>query len=74
MHNGTPQAEHLEAQIDAVKDSLKKLIESLDGKPDRAPRVQAFAGKLTAAIRAYPVTAVAVALGLGYLAVRIVRR
>ncbi len=70
-HNG---ATHLEAQIDAVRSSIKDLIDRLEGKPEHAPRVKAFAGKVTEAIKAHPIRAIAVALGLGYLVVRVARR
>jgi hypothetical protein len=74
--NGTTHAEHrtLDAQINAVKSSVKNLIDRLEGKPDRAPRMKVFAGKVTEAIKAHPISAIAVALGLGYLVVRVARR
>jgi len=78
MHsqNGTmhydPRA--LDAEINAVKASVKNLIEHLEGTSDRAPRLKAFADKVTEAIRAHPGRTIAVALALGYLVVRAARR
>ena len=74
--NGTGQDHHaLEDRLDAFKDGVSKLIDRIIGKPAGEPaRFTAFTGKATETIKAHPLAAAALALGLGYLVVRIVRR
>jgi hypothetical protein len=74
--NGIGQ-EHriLEERLAAFKDGVSKLIDRVVGEPAEDPsRFKAFTGKATETIKAHPIAAAAVALGLGYLVVRIVRR
>ncbi len=75
--NSTTKSDHhmLEAQIDALKDGVKKLVDRVTAKPSGEPsRLRAFAGKATETIKAHPIAAATVALGLGYLVVRVARR
>jgi len=75
--NGTTKDDHhlLEAQIDAFKNGVRKLIDRVSTKPaDEPSRLKAFADKATETIKAHPIAAVALALGLGYAVVRIARR
>lgn len=78
MHtrNGSGQEHHvLEERLDAFKDGVGKLIDRITSRPaDQPSRFQAFTGKATEAIKAHPIAAAALALGVGYLVVRIVRR
>lgn len=64
-----------EAQLDALRASVHKFRER-DGHPagDRRSRARAAVADTTAGIRAHPLVAVAIALGVGYLVMRIVRR
>lgn len=76
LRNGTGQ-EHrvLEARLGAFKDGVTKLIDRIVSSPaEESSRFKAFTGKATETIKAHPIAAAAVALGLGYLVVRIVRR
>jgi hypothetical protein len=74
--NGTGQEHHvLEEQLGAFKDGVTKLIDRIVSRPAEEPsRFKAFTDKATEAIKEHPIAAAAVALGLGYLLVRIVRR
>ena len=74
--NGTAPEHHvIEERLGAFKDGVSKLIDRLVSKPTGEPsRLDTLTGKLTETIKAHPIAAVACALGLGYLAVRIVRR
>lgn len=73
--NGAAQSDRhmLEAQIAAVKASVKNLLDHLE-QSERSPRATAFVHKVTEVIKAHPIKAVAVALGLGYAVMRIARR
>lgn len=74
--NGAAQAHHLlEERLGAFKDGVGKLMDGILGKPASEPsRVKTFAARATETIKAHPIAAAAVAVGLGYLVVRIVRR
>lgn len=74
--NGTGQEHHvLDERLGAFKDGVTKLIDRFVSSPAEHPsRIKAFTGKATETIKAHPIAAAAVALGLGYLFVRIVRR
>ena len=76
LRNGIAQ-EHrvLEERLAAFKDGVSKLIDHVTSKPAPEPsRFKAFTGKATETIKAHPLAAAALAMGLGYLVVRIVRR
>lgn len=74
--NGTGQRHHvLEERLDAFKDGVSKLIDrTIGASVDGPSRVEAVTGKATEMIKAHPIAATALALGLGYLVVRLVRR
>jgi hypothetical protein len=68
-----PNSAHdlLDAQFDAFKSGVKKLIERATTKPTWFGRMVDKSGEV---IKAHPIAAIGVALGLGYLAMRTVRR
>lgn len=74
--NGTGQEHHvLGERLDAFKEGVAKLIDRIVSTPTEQPsRFEELTGKATETIKAHPIAAAAVALGLGYLVVRIVRR
>lgn len=74
--NDAGQDHHvLEERLGAFKDGVAKLIDRIVSKPaEEPPRHKAFTRKATEIIKAHPIAAATVALGLGYLVVRIVRR
>jgi len=74
--NGTGQEHHvLEERLDAFKAGVSKLIDRIISEPAGEPsRFKEFTGKATETIKAHPLAAAALALGLGYLVTRIVRR
>lgn len=62
-----------EDQFDAFRAGMRKLIDKAD--PHREPsRLRALASRAEQAVKAHPIAAVGIALGLGYAIVRIVRR
>ncbi len=68
-------AKLIEHQFDAIKANLKKWIDRVSIKPSGEPsRVRTLIGKTSEAIKAHPILAVAVALGSGYVVMRIARR
>jgi hypothetical protein len=71
--NGTPQRDHpaFEAQIDALKSGVKNLLDRMTTKPTW---FGALVTRTTETVKAHPVAAIALAAGLGYLVVKIVRR
>jgi hypothetical protein len=74
--NGTGQEHHvLEERLDAFKEGVSKLIDHITGRPaDESSRFKAFTVTASETIKAHPIAAAALALGLGYLVTRIVRR
>jgi hypothetical protein len=74
--NGTGQEHHVVVErLDAFKEGVGKLVDRIIGNPSGEPsRFKTFSDKATETIKAHPIAAVAFALGLGYLVVRIVRR
>jgi hypothetical protein len=75
--NGAPRVEHgaLEAQLDAIKDEVVKLIDHVtEGRVKHRPRLREITDHATDTIKAHPIAAVAAALALGYLVVRTLRR
>jgi ElaB/YqjD/DUF883 family membrane-anchored ribosome-binding protein len=78
-HNGTPEtsSDHhrLDAQVEALKTSIRKLIERASTTATGEPtRIAGYANRATDAITAHPFAAIGVALGLGFLTARIARR
>ena len=78
--------EAFEDQIDALKDSMRgladlgsaraheikdRVVGATDGAVSSA---ETYLGKLTTLIKGHPLLAVGIAVGIGYLAMRIVRR
>jgi len=78
--NGTTHTDSphhlLEDQLDALKAGVRKLMDRVATKPADAPpsRISTFTGKATELIKAHPIAAVGIALGLGYVVMRIARR
>ena len=74
--NGTGQEQHVVVErLNAFKEGVGKLVDHIISKPTEEPsRFKAFSSKATETIKAHPIAAIAFALGLGYLVVRIVRR
>jgi len=69
-HNGTHRGEHrwFGAQLDAVEQGVKRFADQV------TPKARTFAAKATETIKAHPIAATAIALGFGYMIVRIARR
>ncbi len=63
----------LDEQFDAFRDSMRKLIDRVD--PREPPsKLRAIADRTTELIKAHPIAAAGIALGIGYAIVRIARR
>ena len=77
-HNGTTPSptdnRHVEAQLEALKEGLRKLVDQLAATSEPPSRLRSFGSRVTRLVRAYPIAAAGVALGLGYTFARIVRR
>ena len=77
--NGTTQFEALhhtlDEQVDAFKAGVKKLVDKATTKSNGEPSwLSSFVGKTGETIKAHPLAAVGIALGFGYLVVRLARR
>jgi hypothetical protein len=74
MRNSTVQA-RLDHQLDALRDSVKHLVD-IGGDKAGAIRDSAMSGvkHMGKVIKEHPIAAVAIAFGIGYIAMRIVRR
>lgn len=73
----SPSSEHhlLVDQLEAIKDRVQRLVAEITGTPERrASRIRSFADKATELVREHPLAVAGIALGAGYLIVRIVRR
>jgi hypothetical protein len=75
-HNGTSRDGHhaFEQRVDAFKDGVAKLADRVFAEPREESRLKAAIAKAVETIKAHPVAAAAVALGLGYILMRSVRR
>jgi hypothetical protein len=72
MSDQTAAIHHMfDEQLDAFKSGVHKLVERATTKPTWLGRVLASTGET---IKAHPIAAVGVALGLGYLLVRVTRQ
>ena len=83
IQNSTQPNITIGRQLDALASDLIGLFAAISEQSQelrqhrakhRAPPAQTFLGKVTAVIKEHPVPAVAVALGLGVIAVRALRR
>ncbi len=65
----------LDHQLDALKDSVKHLVDA-GGDKAAAFKDTAMTGvsKVGKMIKAHPIAAIAIAFGIGYIAMRIARR
>lgn len=71
MLNGTHPA--LDARIEAMRSGVRKLMDRVSTQSSDS-RLARFASSATATIKKHPLAAAAIALGAGYLIVRIARR
>ncbi|MBL0215157.1 MAG: hypothetical protein IPQ07_14875 [Myxococcales bacterium] len=73
--SSSPDHHFFEEQLDAIKDGVKKLAAQVSHavKPEPS-RIRSFADKATELVREHPIAVAGIALGVGYLAVRIARR
>lgn len=77
--NGTTDTDSvphlLDDRLDAFKAGVRRLMDRVATKASGEPsRIRTFAGTATEAIKAHPIAAIGVALGLGYVVMRIARR
>ncbi len=77
--NGSAQVEsshpRFEQQFEAVKANVKKWIDRIAIKPSGEPtRLRKLADRTGEAIKAHPIAAVGIAVGAGYLVIRVLRR
>ena len=74
--NDTDSVPHLpEDRLDAFKGLVRTLMDRVATKTSGEPsRIHTFAGLATETIKAHPIAAIGVALGLGYVVMRIARR
>ncbi len=71
MQNGTTNIDTLADNLQHVAEYLASHAESMKSSAPEAPSFLARVGKV---IKAHPIAAVGIAFGIGYLAVRIIRR
>ncbi len=65
----------LDGRLDAFKAGVRALMDRVATKASGAPsRIRTFARTATEPIKAHPIAAIGVALGLSYVAMRIARR
>lgn len=77
VSNGIHLEDHpvIAAQLDALKSRAKRIYGRAMTTPAGEPtRFRVMSTKLTAAIQAHPIAAVAIAFTAGYVVVRIARR
>jgi len=76
--NGTTTVSNhpaLDARFDALKSGVRKLIDRVMTQPVGEPsRIARLASSARTKIKAHPIAAAAIALGVGYMFVRIARR
>ena len=65
----------VDERLDAFKHGMQKVIDRVVTQPDGSPsRIRTWSTATTNAIKAHPYLATGVALGLGYVIVKIARR
>ena len=65
----------LDHPIDSLKSRIRNLIDRAGPTSNEQPsRLRSLSAKATEAIKAHPIAAAGIALGLGYLIVRLARR
>jgi len=73
--NGTAAVQHLlDEQFEAFKSGVRKLIDRIEPKVSEPSRLRSFATRAGETIKAHPLAAAGIALGVGYAIVRIVGR
>ena len=71
----TSISSNLEARLDSLKDSVRNLLDtSSRGASNLKNSALTGANKLGRPIKAHPIVSVAIALGAGYVVMRMIRR
>lgn len=78
-HTGNSRLEtarhHLDEQYSALKSGMHRIVKRVMTHPDGSPsRFSVWSKQATEAVKAHPYLAVGIALGAGYLIMRLVRR
>jgi ElaB/YqjD/DUF883 family membrane-anchored ribosome-binding protein len=78
-HNGSyrfDSARHfVDEKLDAAKSGMQKVLDRVMTRPDGTPsQIRAWSTTATDAIKTHPYVAVGIALGAGYMIVKIARR